>query len=225
MASPTPSYPENALLPLSALQHLLFCERQCALIHLEQVWAENPYTLEGRDLHERVDSLGGESRGEVHIARGLALRSLRLGLSGRADVVELHRAGEPGTGASVPGLEGRWVPFPVEYKRGRPKHGPADTVQLAAQALCLEEMLGTEVPEGALFYGKTRRRLEVTFDAELRRLTEETSRRLHRLIAAGVTPRARREPKCERCSLLAVCRPGAGRRSAADYLEEVIHSS
>jgi CRISPR-associated exonuclease Cas4 len=212
-------FTEDDLLPLSALQHLLFCERQCALIHLEQIWVENPLTVEGRHLHERVDARQGESRGDLHIARGLALRSLRLGLSGKTDLVEFHRLPADEMGAFLPGHPGRWRPFPVEYKRGKPKSHRADEVQLCAQALCLEEMLEAAVPAGALFYGQTRRRQEVPFDAPLRELTEATAARLHRLLRSGVTPPPVREPKCDRCSLLSVCMPDAPAHSARKYLE------
>jgi CRISPR-associated exonuclease Cas4 len=212
-------FTEDELLPLSALQHLIFCERQCALIHLEQVWVENPATFAGRELHEKVDTAGQETRGDLRVARALALRSFRLGLAGRADAVELHRSEE---GAEIPGLAGRWRPFPVETKRGKPKRNRCDEVQLCAQALCLEEMLGVPVPAGALFYGKTRRRLEVGFDPGLRRATEEAATRLHALFAEGVTPAAVREPKCDECSLLAVCLPAAPQRSARRYLAETL---
>jgi len=205
---------EDDLLPLSALQHLLFCERQCALIHLEQVWVENSLTVEGRHLHEQADSGVQESRGDLRIARALPLRSLRLGLSGRSDVVEFHRIGESS-----------WRPFPVEYKRGRPKSHRADEVQLCAQALCLEEMLETSVPAGALFYGQTRRRLDVAFDAELRLLTEETADRLQRLIASGITPAPVHEPKCDQCSLLPVCMPAAPAGSARQYLDRFLRAA
>jgi CRISPR-associated exonuclease Cas4 len=227
----TPAYEEADLLPLSALQHLLFCERQCALIHLEGAWAENRYTAEGRHLHEVADSAVGESRAGVRTARGLALQSLRLGLSGRADVVELHPASTgpatPGVapGAVLPGLPGRWWPFPVEYKRGKPKSGPADEVQLCAQALCLEEMLDVEVPEGALFYGKTRRRHEVRFTTELRRLTEQTAAQLHALFERRVTPAPVNDARCRRCSLVDLCLPSAPARSAARYLRTAIARS
>jgi CRISPR-associated exonuclease Cas4 len=216
------SFSEDDLLPLSALQHLLFCERQCALIHLEQVWVENPLTIEGRHLHERVDSREAESRRDLHVVRSLRLHSLRLGVAGQADLVEFHRlpAGEPG--ALLPGRDGLWRPFPVEYKRGRPKTLRADEVQLCAQAVCLEEMLGTPVPAGALFYGETRRRKEVAFDAALRDLTTNAAARLHFLIASGATPPPIREPKCDRCSLLEVCLPEAPARSAGRYLEGVL---
>lgn len=202
-------FAEDDLLPLSALQHLLFCERQCALIHVEQLWAENRLTVEGRHLHERADDGRGETRGALRVARALPLRSLRLGLSGRADVVEFH--GGPGAERV----------FPVEYKRGVPKQDRSDEVQLCAQALCLEEMLGVAIPAGALFYGTTRRRTDVAFDVELRATTETAAARLHALIASGVTPSAVRAPKCDGCSLLDLCLPAPAHRarSAAGYLE------
>ena len=153
---------EEDLLPLSALQHLLFCERQCALIHVEQLWDENLFTAEGRVIHERVHEQGGESRGNIRIERGLPLRSFRLGLVGKADVVEFHRV-----------TTQRWQPFPVEFKRGKPKRDDCDKVQLCAQALCLEEMLATVVEAGALYYGRTRRRLDIAFDTGLRDETEK----------------------------------------------------
>jgi CRISPR-associated exonuclease Cas4 len=165
---------ENELLPLSAIQHFLFCERQCALIHIEQQWEENRFTVEGRLLHERVDDKGHESRGDVRIARGLAIRSLRLGLAGVADVVEFHRMDEPeratDTLVKLPDTAGWWKAFPIEYKRGKPKPGPCDEAQLCAQAICLEEMLGIRITEGALFYHSIRRRKDVSFDGALRAL-------------------------------------------------------
>jgi CRISPR-associated exonuclease Cas4 len=219
-------YAEADCLPLSALQHLAFCARQCALIHIEGLWAENSFTVEGRHLHEKVDSQGSDSRGSVRIARGLPLRCLRLGLVGKADVVEFHRiesssaSAVEAQGIKLDGAAGFWVPFPVEYKRGRPKKDRRDEVQLCGQALCLEEMLGASIPEGALFYGQTRHREPVRFDADLRRETEETAARLHLLIASRITPRAVREPKCDNCSLLDLCLPdgNAPGRSAAAYL-------
>jgi CRISPR-associated exonuclease Cas4 len=193
------SYTEDDLLPLSGLQHLAFCERQCAMIHIEQAWAENLYTAEGRVLHERVHEADQTSRGEIRIEYSMPLRSLRLGLIGRADVVEFHRIRDS-TGD-------RWRPFPVEYKRGRPKKSNADRIQLCAQALCLEEMLGVEVPSGALFYGKTRHREDVDFDARLRSETEETAKRFHALIEARVTPRPVYGKQCDTCSLKDLCLP------------------
>jgi CRISPR-associated exonuclease Cas4 len=189
-------YSEDELVPISALQHLQFCERQCALIHIEGLWAENRLTAEGRNLHERADSGESESRGPIRTARSLPLRSLRLGLTGRADVVEFHYDDSLPTSA-----------IPVEYKRGKAKLGDSDRVQLCAQALCLEEMLGIHVPTGALFYATPRRRTDVAFDAELRGITEDTVVRLHKLLDVGVTPRVPRQPKCDGCSLFDLCMP------------------
>ena len=201
------SYNEDQLLPISALQHLLFCERQCALIHVEHVWTENEFTAEGRVLHERAHEGTDETRagGKVRITRGLPVRSLELGLSGQCDVVEFH--------------DGAGAVLPVEYKRGKPKAHAADEVQLCAQALCLEEMLARPVDRGALYYGQRRRRTEIVFDEPLRVLTRETARRLHELIASGVTPSAVRETKCDACSLLPLCLPDAlrFRRGAAAW--------
>ncbi|HVT58027.1 MAG TPA: CRISPR-associated protein Cas4 [Thermoanaerobaculia bacterium] len=216
---------EDDLLPLSALQHLLFCERQCALIHIERAWADNRLTVEGSYLHERADSGARETRGNLHVARGLPLRSLGLGLSGKADVVEFHLvADQEGKGIHLPGLSGRWLPFPVDFKRGRPKRNDCDRVQLCAQALCLEEMLAVCIPRGALYYGKTRRRLDVVFDDRLRGTTVEAAARLHQLIRTGVTPWAVREPKCEQCSLIEICKPDALAHSAKSYLDAALRS-
>jgi CRISPR-associated exonuclease Cas4 len=223
--------PEDDLLPLSALQHLVFCERQCALIHIEQVWADNPLTLEGSHLHSRVHEDGPrrELRGNVLITRRAAIRSFQLGVSGIADVVEFHRVGsdtETG-GVHLAGLTGRWMPLPIEYKRGRPKRDHCDDVQLCAQAICLEEMFGVSIPKGGLFYGKAQHRHHVAFDGELRRKTQEAAARLQALFGAGVTPRAYRQPKCRRCSLLELCRPGAmgPRRSARRFVAEAFSDS
>jgi CRISPR-associated exonuclease Cas4 len=188
------------LLPLSGLQHLIYCERQFALIHVEQSWAENELTVSGRQLHERADLPGEAFGADVRIARALPLRSDRLRLAGKADVVEFHR--EPAANGSD-----LWRPFPVEYKRGRPKAGGADEVQLCAQAICLEEMLGLDVPRGALFYGKTRRRKPVEFTPELRDRVAAAARRCHELFDARLTPRVARGPRCDRCSLLELCLP------------------
>ncbi len=209
-------FTEDDLLPISALQHLLFCERQCALIHIEGLWAENRLTVEGRHLHDKAHEGSSDTRAGVRIARGLAIRSFRLGLVGKTDVVEFH----PTSGAAQPS------PFPVEYKRGRRKRHDADRVQLCAQALCLEETMAISVPAGALFYGQPRRREEVQFDDALRQLTEDSARRLHTLIATGRTPAAVREPKCRNCSLLNVCLPEAMERaSAARYFARALSAS
>lgn len=204
----TEMYSEEELLPLSSLQHLVFCERQWALIHLEQQWAENELTADGRILHERPDEGADEWRDGIRICRGIRIRSLRCGLVGRADVVEFR-----------PTAEGVMQAFPVEYKRGRPKPDRCDEVQLCAQALCLEEMLQRPVPAGAIFYGQPRRRADVAFDAQLRRETESWVIRLHELHAAGETPRIPYQKKCDRCSLYSICLPkSTAEKSAKRYL-------
>ena len=197
---------------LSALQHFAYCPRQCALIHLERVWSENTLTAEGRVLHEKTHEAGTESRRDLRIARALALQSATHGLHGVADVVEFHR--QP---------DGAWRPFPVEYKRGRPKFSPIDAVQLCAQALCLEDMLGLAIPAGALFYGETRRREEVVFDEKLRGETLRLVAATRAMIASGRTPPALYEArKCRACSLLALCQPRAAMRGAAAHLARLI---
>lgn len=209
------SYSEDDLVQLSSLQHFVFCPRQCALIHIEQVWSENLFTAEGRIMHEKADSNKYESRGNVRIDYSVPLRSLRLGLIGKADVVEFHRMDD-----------GTWLPFPVEYKRGKPKADDCDRIQLCAQAICLEEMLNVEIKSGALFYGQTRRREDVIFDAALRQETENTARRVHELIKSGITPEAEYSKKCDSCSLLGLCLPKTcGKaRSVSKYLLSVIEA-
>jgi CRISPR-associated exonuclease Cas4 len=205
-------YSEDDLLPISALQHLAFCERQWALIHLEQQWVENRLTAEGRRLHQRADDGHNQTREGVRICRGLHLRSLRLGLTGKGDVVEFH-----------PDDAGNMRPFSIEYKRGRPKPDQRDEVQLCAQALCLEEMLNVEIANGALFYGEPRRRTNVDFDAELRTETERLAARLHELNAARITPKAKYERKRDSCSLYSICLPkSTGASSAQKYLKRAV---
>lgn len=206
-------YNLDDLIQLSALQHMAFCPRQCALIHVEQLWAENRLTAEGRIMHERVHERDEESRGSVRIERGVGLRSLRLGLSGKADVVEYHRR-----------PDGTWKPFPVEYKRGKPKPEDCDKIQLCAQAMCIEEMLKMEIPCGAIFYGKTRRRLDVNFTLDLRRETEETAQQAHELIKCGITPKPVYGKRCENCSLQEACQPRTfqKKRTVSTYLARML---
>lgn len=198
-------YSEDDLIQLSSLQHFMYCERQCALIHIEQIWSENLFTAEGRIMHDKADSNKFESRGDVRIDYSVPLRSLRLGLIGKADVVEFHKQGD------------KWIPFPVEYKRGKPKIDDCDKVQLCAQAICLEEMLNVEIPEGALFYGQTHHRHDVIFDKALRLETEEAAKKVHELIESGMTPKAEYSKKCKKCSLVELCLPKASRK-ASNYL-------
>ncbi len=214
MTEPRTLLDEADAIALSALQHFVVCPRQCALIHLEGAWLENARTAEGRVLHERVDASGSETRNGIRRVNGLLLHCRRLGLSGRADVVEFHAGGETGE-----------TPFPVEYKRGRMKKGDEDKVQLCAQALCLEEMLEVSVPEGALFYGENRRRLGVIFDRELRRRTEEVVTAVRQMLFSGHTPLPPESAPCGACSLQPLCRPDAcrnkpGRRSVSGWIAE-----
>ncbi len=210
---------EDDLLPVSALSHLLFCERRAALIHIEQAWAENLFTAEGRIMHERVHRAGQESKGDVRIEYGMPLRSLRLGLIGKADVVEFHRKPVSQKAGVV-----EWMPFPVEYKRGKSKRDNSDKVQLCAQAICLEEMLDVEIPGGALFYGKTRRRQDVVFDSVLRRETEDAAKRFHELVESEVTPKPVYSKKCDNCSMYDLCMPKTVEkaRSINNYLKDAV---
>jgi CRISPR-associated exonuclease Cas4 len=205
---------EDELLPLSALSHMVFCERRAALVHVERVWSENAYTVEGNHLHKAVDERGRrqEVRRELFIARGVHLRSFALGLAGQADVVEFHRDDD---GVPLPGRQGNWRPYPVDYKRGRPKPDESDRVHLCGQALALEEMLSVGVPAGSLFYGKTRRRLEVLFDEPLRALTQETAHRFRDLVASRQTPSPFYSTRCEGCSLKSICQPTIERDGGA----------
>jgi CRISPR-associated exonuclease Cas4 len=209
------NYSEDDLIMISALAHYHYCTRRCALIHIEQAWNENLFTAEGRIMHEKVHEQDRESRGSVRIEYGLPLRSLRLGLIGKADVVEFHRLDKE-----------TWSPFPVEYKRGKPKLDHCDMIQLCAQAMCLEEMLSVPVPGGAIFYGRTRRRLDVSFDETLRRETEDAAEKAHQLIASGKTPPPVYEKRCKSCSLMEECIPKIiGKKpSVKRYLKRMINT-
>lgn len=218
-------FSDDELVPISALQHLMFCERQWSLIHLEGVWGENRFTAEGKVLHEKVHGNDAETRRQLRVARGLALRSLVWGLIGKADVVEFHRLPDvcAGEAARLPGRKGLWRPYPVEFKLGRPKLERCDEVQLCAQALCLEEMLSAPVPVGALFYGRPQQRKEVMIDRELREETVRVLARLRQLKNGDDQPRARLDQKCDSCSLVDTCLPKLQkrRRSVKTYLEDL----
>lgn len=201
--------PEDDWIQLSSLQHYVFCPRQCALIHVNGLWAENRLTARGRVLHERVDSGEDETRGDTRVVRSLNIYSRVLGVSGKADVVEFKDDC------------GQTLPYPVEYKSGKPKYDDCDTVQLCAQALCLEEMLGIAIPEAALFYGKTRHRLRVELDSSLRDKTLEVIRTVHDMIKAREIPPARFQKKCQSCSLYDACMPGTGERSISNYIKRM----
>ncbi len=213
-------YSDDELLPISGLQHVLFCTRRAFLVHAEQLWGENIHTAQGGIAHERVHHAPAESRGHIIIARGLRLRSYALGLTGIADVVEFRESGTSDEGCCLPSNKGRWIPFPIEYKSGSKREEIGYEAQLCAQAICLEEMLHVNVPEGALFYGASKRRLEVVFTSELREITQNTARLFRELLDSGVTPTALYENKCEKCSLLSQCMPktAGGGKSAAAWL-------
>lgn len=198
-------------IPISALQHAVYCLRQAALIHIERLWEENRFTAEGRVLHDVAHEAGSRRVRGVRRVTALPIACRRLNIAGVADLVEF-RAGPDGE-----------TPFPVEYKRGKPKRHRADEVQLCAQALCLEEMTGRPVPEGALFYALTKRRLVVPFDTELRRLTEDTAAAFAALVAERRTPSAvYRADRCRACSLIELCRPKAMGKSALGFRRRAI---
>lgn len=200
-------FDEEDLLPVSALQHFVFCPRRCALVHIEQVWMENQFTVEGDLLHERVDELGRESRVTLIVSHGLGIRSLRLGITGKVDVVEFRLVTDGQVGCKLAGKEGRWTPYPIEYKRGSPRRGFGDDVQVCAQALCLEEMLECEVPAGAIYYASTRKRREIGFGAALRAQTTAAISGVRSLLTGGIIPLPVYGKKCDTCSLFDLCQP------------------
>ncbi len=217
-------YDDSDFLLISGLQHLTFCERQWMLIHLEQLWAENILTVEGEQMHANVHEIGSESRGEVKLATGLQLRSEKLGLYGVADMVEFHRDDE--NGVPIPGFKDkrkRWQPYPIEYKRGRKRWDFADELQMCAQAICLEEMLGCSVREGAIFYGEPKRRTQIALTEELRGEVAAKCNRA-RLLASGTeAPNYKPGKQCKSCSMREHCMPEKTRNSdrSRRYLDEI----
>ena len=212
-AEATPDERDPEPIPLSALQHAVFCLRQAALIHLERMWAENRFTAEGQVLHITADKPGTRKARGVRRATAMRIGSPRLGIAGVADLVEFH-SGPDGD-----------IPYPIEYKRGKPKLHRADEVQLCAQALCLEDMTGLTVPEGALYYGATKRRTVVPFDEDLRALTLKTIADLGDIFESRRTPPAvYRADRCRSCSLFDMCRPKATARPARDWRARMVQS-
>lgn len=203
---------EDDLIPLSALQHAVYCMRQAALIHVERLWEENAFTAKGRVLHKVAEKPGSRKARGVRRVMAMALSSKRLGLAGVADLVEF-----------VPGADGGEVPYPVEYKRGKPKLHRADEVQLCAQALCLEEMTGVQVTEGALYYGETKRRQSVPFDSELRNLTEATALALAEVFRFRITPPPTHlKQRCRACSLHDLCKPELATKPARAWRDAML---
>ena len=211
-------YKEEDFLQLSGLQHFRFCRRQWALIHIENQWQENYFTVDGSLMHGNAhDGERRESRGDLLIFRGIPVFSRTLGVSGQCDVVEFHK---DAAGVPLRDRDGLWQPFPVEYKRGKPKAHSADELQLCAQAMCLEEMLCCEIPRGALFYGEPRRRSPVDFTPDLRQEVRDCLAEMHRLYSRGYTPRVKAGSFCRACSLKDICLPSlTHRRSVAAYLD------
>lgn len=215
-------YPEDDWLALSGIQHFAFCRRQWALIHLEQQWQDNYLTTSGSLEHERAhDYAASETRGKLLIMRDLRVFSRRLGITGACDVVEFHQSDN---GVSLQGRSGRWVPYPIEYKHGSSKDIDADRLQLCAEAMCLEEMMTCDIPEGALFYQRTRRREQVVFDVRMRDRVSELFAEMHEYYSRGHTPKVRVSQKCKACSLRDICLPQLMKKtcSAQEYIDSAI---
>lgn len=200
----------NDPIMISALEHYAYCPRQCALIHLEQVWSENLYTMRGRDVHEHVHDESSHEMDGVKLERSLPIWSRRLKLTGQADLVEFHDG----------------IPYPVEYKSGRYRRGNPETVQLCAQALCLEEMFGVSVPKGALFWHGSQGRREIVFTEAMREQVEDVVSKVAEMLAKRVVPEPVNDKRCLECSLKDSCLPAvvagkARNRKAARELFEV----
>ena len=210
-------WPEEETLQLAGLQHFAFCRRQWAFIHVEGLWREDLRTVEGSLFHARAhDSRQRERRGDTLILRGLPVFSRTLGVSGQCDVTEFHA--DPG-GVPLRGEDGLWQPYPVEYKRGRPKEHDADRLQLCAQAMCLEEMLACRIEKGYLFYGEIRRRIEVALEEDIRCQVRDAFAEMHQYYERKYTPKAKRTKACNACSLKSICLPQmAKKQSARQYI-------
>ena len=211
-------YNEEDYLLLSGIQHFAFCRRQWALIHIEQAWNENVRTIEGKFLHEKAhDAFLKEKRGDLVISRGMPVFSKSLGITGSCDIVEFRKNPE---GVPIRDLEGLFLPSPVEYKRGKPKEGEEDVLQLTAQAICLEDMLLCSVKEGYLFYGETNRRQKVELSDDLRERVKEICLEMHQLFDRRHTPKVKTGKHCKACSLADLCLPKlCGKLSALQYIE------
>ena len=217
-------YTEEDYLMLSGIQHFAFCRRQWAMIHIEQQWEENYRTAAGELMHKKAHDEGSiEKRGELLIIRGLRIASHELGLSGQCDVVEFHQRED---GVTLFGYDGKWNPVPIEYKHGSPKENNADELQLCAQAICLEEMFQTAIPDGFLYYGENRRRSHVEFTESLRGEVKKISAEMHQLFQKGYTPKARYTKQCKACSLENLCIPKLQKvGNVREYIERSVRSS
>ena len=217
-------YKEEDFLQLSGLQHFKFCRRRWALIHIENQWEENYRTIDGAILHQNAhDTEFLESRGDRFITRGVSIYSAELGVSGQCDVLEYHRGN---TGIPIAGKDGLWQPFPVEYKRGKPREDTGDALQLCGQAMCLETMLCCDIPEGALYYGEIRRRERVAFTPELRTQVRQMLEQMHDLYQRGYTPKVKPTKSCNACSMKELCLPKLMKnRSVSAYLKAVMEEA
>ncbi len=211
-------FEEDDFLMLSGLQHFAYCRRQWALIHIEQQWVENERTIDGKLFHKKAhDSGSTEKRGDLIITRGLHIKSSELGVTGICDVVEFHKTKR---GITLFSFEGQWQPYPVEYKKGEPKENNADELQLCAQAMCIEEMLLCDIPNGSLFYGQNRRRARVEFTDELRTQVKAMLEEMHELWKKGYTPKVKPQKGCNACSLKEICIPRLMKtKSVSSYME------
>ena len=214
-------YKEEEFLQLSGIQHFAFCRRQWALAYIEMQWQENVRTVEGRILHENAhDPLIKEKRGDLLIVRAMPVHSREMGVSGECDVVEFHKTKD---GISNAGREGNYSVVPVEYKRGKPKTDDSDILQVAAQALCLEEMLCCVIPYGYIYYGETRRRTKVEFTDEVREKVISSFREMHKYYEQRYTPKVKTGKKCNACSLKDICLPVLNKKkTVSGYINEVI---
>lgn len=211
-------YREDDFLMLSGIQHYAFCPRQWALIHIEQQWEENYFTVMGSIMHENAhDKDFTQKRNHVVITRGMPVFSRIMGVRGDCDVVEFHQNKD---GIPLKNYSGIYQPIPVEYKRGKPKEHDADVLQLCAQAMCLEEMLVCTVPKGFLYYGETKRRIEVLFEEELRKKVTDTFEKMHQMMARSYTPKGKITKACKSCSLAEQCLPNLNKKSSVnDYIQ------
>lgn len=201
-------YNEDDMLMLSGIQHFLFCPRQWALIHIDQQWDENRLTTEGQLLHKNVDNPSyRQKNGDTITLRAVSIASKRLGLYGVSDAIELHPTNDENLGIKHKSYLGNWIPYPIEFKRGKPKITDIDKVQLAAQVMCLEEMHNINIDEGAIFYGETRHREIVRIDDDLRQLTTNCAEEMHRIYSTGIIPKAQKTKQCKNCSLKDICMP------------------
>ncbi|NMA00537.1 MAG: CRISPR-associated protein Cas4 [Clostridiaceae bacterium] len=215
-------YPEDKWLLLSGIQHFVYCRRQWALIHVENEWVDNSLTTLGKLIHESVHESARrfERRGNLLIARGLHVCSRRLGITGVCDVVEFIK---DDIGIELYGVKGKYKPIPVEYKRGVPKKSDEDIVQVTAQAMCLEEMLGCEILNATLYYGSTKRRLVIAIDEQRRNRVRELCAEMHHLMDRRFTPHVKVGEKCKSCSLRDICLPDMDRfNSAKRYVQQSV---